>query len=97
MVRLVLIVLLAGCVRNTPGPEPLPGPDPDRGFSCETACAHQLELTCDGSRGSEGNDRAWGTDDDVSCVDACQDFARLLGHALPVECLSTAAACGECD
>ena len=99
MTRFVLILLAAGCVKPVPGPEPAPGPDPDPDsqYSCATACDRQLELECDGSRGSEGPDRAWGTEDDISCEQACIDFAALMHHALPVECLSTAAACGDCD
>ena len=97
MIRVLPLMLLLGCNRPLPGPEPAPSLELSESATCGTACARMAEMGCQGHRGSEGEDREWGTPDDISCVRACEMFAETLGHPLPVACLTEATECGECD
>lgn len=87
-----LIFLAVLCMAAKCG-EPV---DPGDIDDCDDACANVEKLGCDGSEGSPGKDEQFGTGDDKSCVQVCQETMR---EDIPLNpgCVATAASCSEVD
>lgn len=90
--RILAVALLFACSCR-----PLPPPVVVVGADCEAACATLVRLSCPGSEGSAGPDRIAGTDDDVSCSQACADLEAEGVVPLHPECVAGATTCAEVD
>lgn len=87
---IVTVLVIPGASCEPPAPEPAPAPDepirpdpepvvdPSVGpvSPCAQVCANMERLKCLGWDGSPGPDGKMGTDDDMACTPACQEYIR---------------------
>lgn len=65
---------------------------------CELACENMTRLKCPGHEGTPGKDEIAGTDDDVSCADACFDFSTANPPVdMQTGCVISATSCHAVD
>jgi hypothetical protein len=64
---------------------------------CKDACNNLFELNCPGWRGSPGEDEAFGTTDDVPCIDVCANVVSEETATLNQACVSHAKTCAEVE
>lgn len=89
---IALLLPLWACIPLfQPRPTPVPTEDP-----CEAACSNLARMTCPGHRGSPGADGTLGTEDDISCAQACRDIMEA-DTTLALECIAGAASCLAAD
>lgn len=94
----LLVVVLSACVRAAP-PAPLynppaPAPAPPAG-ACELALANLQDLGCAAAEGSAGPDGQWGTEDDETFLERCEQLAA--DHLVDPGCWAEMTDCGGCS
>lgn len=70
------------------------GGSPD---DCHAACDNLAKLGCPGAEGSPGPDEEYGTQDDVSCAEVCQNVMEEGGISMHPACVASADNCSEAD
>ena len=108
--KILLFVTMVVASRCGPEPvEPSPSVDTDTEVvpepidtgeeptACEMACDNIRLIGCAGADGSPGPDEQFGTGDDVSCADVCEDIMSKGDFSIEPECVSAARACEDVD
>lgn len=65
--------------------------------TCEGACSNLERLRCGGWDGSPGIDDIWGTEDDIGCVEICDDLNQDPFFEMKMECTTKALTCNQVD
>ncbi|MCP4674321.1 MAG: hypothetical protein GY854_02145 [Deltaproteobacteria bacterium] len=78
-------------------PEPPVDPDAGTAEDCDAACANLARLQCPGWEGSSGADEQYGTEDDISCVEVCEELLEEPTMTLYPLCTSKATSCEQVE
>ncbi|MCP4601173.1 MAG: hypothetical protein GY847_11730 [Proteobacteria bacterium] len=95
IISIFVVPIILRCSPLFPGP-PV---DPDAGTAedCDVACANLARLKCPGWEGSPGADERYGTEDDISCVEVCEELLEEPTMTLYPRCTSKASSCEQFD
>ncbi len=93
IIPIILVPFLLRCAPIEPGPPH----DPEAGSvdDCPAACDNLAVMQCPGWEGSPGPDEVYGTEDDVPCLEVCEDFVEFSNMTLYPACTAKATSCEE--
>ena len=93
--RWLTVLMLPALVFACGGPkDPGPvAPTPDEVDACAAFCS----MECPGSEGTPGYDEVYGTEDDVSCTEACNDVLAGPEFDGNRACLDTVTTCMQAE
>ncbi len=95
--KAILFVILVPLALQCAPIEPHPPNDPDAGTveHCPAACENLAYLQCPGWEGSPGADEVYGTEDDVPCLEVCEDFVEFSNMTLYPLCTAKSMSCDD--
>ena len=95
MRRLIARIALFLLLFSTPQCQIKPHNDVESGTpdDCAAACENLARLGCPGAQGSPGKDETFGTEDDVPCVEVCEEIMRTPPVSIHPNCVAAAKSC----
>jgi hypothetical protein len=88
---IVILIIKCGSTPVTPVHD-----DPNIPEDCAAACENMERLGCDEAKGSPGVDEKFGTEDDVSCSDVCNNvMSGIYGIPMNLVCVSKVDSCED--